>query len=251
MRRIIVFANVFAALIVVSYVYGQLDRTFLYVASNLISPTAALAPAMFCLYLISRYGLSRENSFGKVWLLMAAGLILWLIGEIAWTIGALVLTINLQFPSVADAFWLAGYLPIILALITYIKTFKVRLSEKQLSVGLGVAWVAAGLLYSFLIIPVMQSQAGVLARFFDFAYPTLDVLLLALCIIGAFIYLEGQGSRFWIWFNIGFLLVSIADVLFSYATAQGVYYDGHPLELLFHFGYLAVLLGLNEQRCTL
>jgi len=39
------------------------------------------------------------------------------------------------------------------------------------------------------------------------------------------------------------LMNVVADSSFSYTTAQGTYYAGHPLELFFHFGYLAFLLA--------
>jgi hypothetical protein len=51
-----------------------------------------------------------------------------------------------------------------------------------------------------------------------------------------------------VWLNLGFISIVIADLMFSYSTALGFYYDGHPLELLYYFGDLAILLGLYDHR---
>jgi hypothetical protein len=35
----------------------------------------------------------------------------------------------------------------------------------------------------------------------------------------------------------------VADLLFSYTTLQGTYYNGHPLELFYHWGYILYALA--------
>jgi hypothetical protein len=72
--------------------------------------------------------------------------------------------------------------------------------------------------------------------------------LLGLSIGGTLVFLSGRISRFWVWLNLGFISIVIADLMFSYSTALGFYYDGHPLELLYYFGDLAILLGLYDHR---
>jgi hypothetical protein len=242
-----VFVNAFAALVIGAYLYGQLDTTFLHVASNIIAPAAAIAATSYGLYLVSRYGFDHRNKFSRIWWAITIGLLLWSLGEITWSIYVLVLKVTVPYPSLGDTFWVAGYLPIMLSILSYVTAFKNKLTDRDVSIAIGITWVAAGVIYTVLIFPVLRSGTDPLTKFFDFAYPTLDIPLLALAFTGLLVFLRGEISRFWIWLNIGFIFVATADVLFSYATALGQYYDGHPLELLFHFGYLAILFGFYEQ----
>jgi len=46
-------------------------------------------------------------------------------------------------------------------------------------------------------------------------------------------------------------MTAIGDSLFSYATAQNTYYEGHPSELFLHFGYLFFILSFYVHTKTL
>jgi len=37
-------------------------------------------------------------------------------------------------------------------------------------------------------------------------------------------------------------------MLFTYTTLQNTYHNGHPLELLFHFGYILYALAFYAHR---
>ncbi|MEM3140892.1 MAG: hypothetical protein QXH15_05485, partial [Nitrososphaerota archaeon] len=56
------------------------------------------------------------------------GLFLWFIGELAWTLYVLWFSIEIPFPSIADVFYLAGYIPLFMGLFIYLNIFKIALS---------------------------------------------------------------------------------------------------------------------------
>lgn len=64
-------------------------------------------------------------------------------------------------------------------------------------------------------------------------------------------FLTLQGGRIatpWRWIALGLLLTAMADLAFSLGTLQGWYYSGHPIELIYLWGYVAVGLGFDDQR---
>jgi hypothetical protein len=135
--------------------------------------------------------------------------------------------------------------------VAYVMPFAKTLSTKDI-VGITAATgVVALVVYLVLIGPVVSLEGEPLTQLFDFAYPFLDLVLLGMSVAGLLVFLGGKLSRFWVWLNMGFILFVIADVLFSYTTSLGLYYDGHPLELFYHFGDALVLLGLYFHRQTL
>jgi len=55
--------------------------------------------------------------------------------------------------------------------------------------------------------------------------------------------LKGRVGMAWYFMNAAILSNVIADMAFSYTTMNDTYYNGHPLELLFHMGYLLFALA--------
>lgn len=251
MRRMYVFVILWLAAVFVVYFFGQGDQTFLLFASNIISPASAFLPAFYSLTLVRRYGISSKDRFTRVWLYLAVGLFLWVLGEITWSVYTLVLSVSVPYPSVADVFWIAGYLPLVVAILLYIAPFKGALSLKSVLSAVAIALLTDVAVFFVLIGPVFGPTADPSTRLFDFAYPILDMMLLGLSIAGMFLFLPGRISRFWVWLNLGFIFIVIADVLFSYHSALGIYYDGHPLELFYFLGDAAILLGLYEHTRAL
>lgn len=251
LRRMYVFVILWLAAVFVVYFFGQGDRAFLLFASDIISPASAFLPALYSLTLVRRYGIDPKDRFTRIWLYLAVGLVLWLLGEITWSIYTLALSASIPYPSVADVFWIAGYLPIVIALLLYIAPFKDALSLKSVLSAVAVALLADVGVFVVLIGPVFSPSADPATRLFDFAYPVLDMMLLGVSITGMLLFLPGRISRLWVWLNLGLVSYVIADILFSYSSALGTYYDGHPLELLYFLGDAAILLGLYEHTRAL
>lgn len=251
MRRMYVFVILWLAAVFVVYFFGQGDRTFLLFASDIISATSAFLPALYSLTLVRRYGIDPKDRFTRVWLYIAVGLVLWLLGEITWGVYGLLFSMSEPYPSVADVFWIAGYLPLVVALLLYIVPFKGALSLKSVLSAVVVALLADVAVFIILIGPVFGPSADPATRLFDFAYPLLDMMLLGVSIAGMLLFLPGRISRFWVWLNLGFISSAIADILFSYSSALGTYYEGHPLELFYFLGDAAILLGLYKHTRAL
>ena len=251
LRRMYIFVILWLAAVFVVYFFGQGDRTFLLFASNIISPASAFLPALYSLTLVRRYGIDPKDRFTRLWVYVAVGLFLWVLGEITWSVYELVLLVSVPYPSVADVFWIAGYLPLVIALLLYIAPFKDALSLKSVLSAVAVALLADVGVFVVLIGPVFSPSADPATRLFDFAYPILDMVLLGVSIAGMLLFLPGRISRLWVWLNLGFISTVIADILFSYFSALGTYYDGHPLELFYFLGYAAILLGLYEHTRAL
>jgi len=243
-----VFVIAWLAVIAVVYYLGQANQTFLLLASNMISPASALLPAFYSLTLLRQYASDLKQRFAKAWVCLTVGLFLWLLGEITWSFYTLVLSVSIPYPSVADVIWIAGYFPLAVALLLYLVPFREALSLKKALTAVAVGLLADVGVLVILVGPVLGLGADASTQFFDLAYPFLDTVLLGLAIGGTLVFLPGRISRFWLWLNLGFILIAIADLLFSYSTALGLYYDGNPLELFYFLGDSAILLGLYDHK---
>jgi len=176
-------------------------------------------------------------------------MVFWFLGELGWAFYTLVLNVEKPYPSVADAFWLIGYVPLFIALYVYVQTFKPAVSKRMLRIAGGMTLLASLVIIFALIPPIMAAAEDPLTEVVDLAYPALDVLLFAIALLGLLIFmvsrLNGKMETAWFLINAGIFMNVVGDVLFSYTTLTGTYWSppAHPLELFFHGGYILFLLA--------
>lgn len=165
-------------------------------------------------------------------------MMLWFLGELSWTVYTLLLNVEIPYPSIADIFWLSGYVPLLIALFVYSRLFASALSKRK-KVVIAALIIILGVLVSVaLIVPLMGVEKNLETFTIDLAYPLLDIALLSTALVGLAIFQKGSLGKSWLWIILGILFNVAGDMIFSYTTAQDTYYNSHPSELLFIYGYL-------------
>lgn len=173
---------------------------------------------------------------------------LWFLGEVTWTVYGTILGVQIPYPSIADAFYLTGYIPAFVSVLGFMRIFQKLLTPLKKIVSLVVGLLILGVAAVFLLTPLSASSSPVFVKAFDLAYPVLDASLMALVTTRLIVFIGTSLGRPWTWIFCGLLLYSFADIMFSWGTLAGWYYSGHPIELLWLYGYLALALGFNRQK---
>ena len=247
MKKIYWASLLFGLGLVLIYAFEGYYMDFIGVFSNAFPMFISGACAVASMFALRKYWEGLGSKLTRVWLLFSVGATFWFFGELTWGIYALVLGVDIPYPSIADAFWLFGYIPFFFALVSYLSMVRPAVSKEILAVSSATVSVGAVTSSFLFIIPAVTEETDTLTRITNVAYPSLDLLLLALSILGLMVFtttkLKGKIEKVWVFLNAGILMNVVADSSFSYTTAQGTYYAGHPLELFFHFGYLAFLLA--------
>jgi len=233
--------------LVLMYVFESYYMDFMSVFSNVFPPFISGASVVASIFALRRYWVGLGSRLTRVWIYFTLGVAFWFFGELTWAIYTLILGVEIPYPSIADAFWLIGYVPFSLALTVYLSLVRPAVSKETLAVAsttVSFNAVASSLLF---IIPAALEETDLMTRITNVAYPSLDLLLFAFSILGLLVFtttrLKGKIEKVWMLLSAGILMNVIADSLFSYTTAQDTYYSGHPLELLYHLGYLSFLLA--------
>ena len=135
-----------------------------------------------CLAVIG-VGIRRHRPSPPVaWWLIAAGIGCFVVGDVIWSYYTLILHVDKPFPSIADAFYLAGYPVLALALW---KSGRAR-RDPLISQLDAAVFVTAGLIpmIQFLVVPVLRGDDGTnrIATLVSIAYPVADLLLLAVLV---------------------------------------------------------------------
>lgn len=213
----------------------------------------AIVLAVIALLLVVRF-YGAKSFEGRVWGLIAAGLVLWLVAELIWGIEVLlwalgsdglpaVLTDNTDYP------FLAGYVFIALGFL-----YKARFTETQPDPGkafLVMLLVGVFVMFSSFLVIIPAAESTLFSgseKFFIIAYIVLDILLFGLALAIA-MYWGSSVSKGWYVIAAGLLSMMIADVGYTALDLKGIYFDGSMIELAWVFAYLLIgLAGLYQKR---
>jgi hypothetical protein len=224
---------------------------FMAIFSNAFPPFIASVTVITAMFALRRYWGGLGSKLTQVWICFTIGIFFWFLGELTWAIYVFMLKISIPYPSVADVFWLSGYVLLLLALTAYLWLVKPAISKTVLAAASTIV-LMMGILFSyFLVAPALMQETNLTTKTIDVAYPALDFIMLALAITGLIVLAKSRVTKSWILFNTGVLMTAIGDSLFSYATAHDTYYEGHPLELFLHFGYIFFILAFYIHTKTL
>ena len=175
--------------------------------------------ALLCL-LRARVGADR-----LAWGLCGTALCVYWLGDLYWNTYDSSLA-NPPYPSWADAGWLSYYLPLYAGMMVLLRR---RIASLPMSTwleglvgGLALASVSATVVFN----PVVASTRGSISTVLtNLAYPTMDVLLLAL-VAGGFVVLGREAGRSWILLGLGLLLAGLGDSVYLVQASSNTYLEG-------------------------
>lgn len=187
------------------------------------------------------------ESHKKVWQLLAIGLFFWLLGETGWWIGEVVLKQEAPSPSLADLFWWAGYFPFFAGFLLNFRRLDIKLSGRSIALWLFPLGLVAATSFYFIFWPVLVSKEAALEKFLILAYPIEDIVLLAAAFLTLTALSYGVLNRPWKLITAGFILMLVADLLYSYLSLVSQYRTGSLTDLVWVAGYLVIGIGALLQ----
>ncbi|HEU0296890.1 MAG TPA: hypothetical protein VFR47_29400, partial [Anaerolineales bacterium] len=220
---------------------------------TIINDAAAVLSALIATVLFVRVWLSTSSKdiSKKIWGQIVVGMVAWTVAEGTWAYYEVILGQEVPYPSLADSFWLFGYVMFYVALLNQYRLFQTAPTQRQ---KLAVFWlvVVFSLIVSFLVlIPIIESfdPQKVLESLLNIAYPLFDLVLLILTLAIIFSLEQGRFALTWRLLGLGLVFMSSADLMFSYASWNEIYFpDGRLnsitvlIDTLYYVSYLA--LGL-------
>jgi hypothetical protein len=191
------------------------------VYTNVLAVSASGAAFLISLQVILRQKF--KGLFPRLYVALGIALGLWFAAESIWAYYELIAGIDTPFPSLADAFWLAGYVPFSYFLVGIIKDF-IGVS-KSITFPL-VAASAVGFAMTFYLLSGIYQDAdmstndGAFSFAIAAAYPIADMFLVVPA-VAAFIQLRKGKLTFTPWFFIviALLLFIVGDFGFAASTS--------------------------------
>lgn len=185
-----------------------------------------------------------KGLFGRAYTALAAGLIMYLAAEITWSYYEIGIQEESPFPSLADAFYLAGY-----AGFGYHQFSLFRFYGKGVkrSVCFLVIPAVGFLAYLYLqtIAPLydLSNQEEVLPVLLSVTYPILDSIIFVPAILIILNSWKGQ-LTFVPWIFVSWVLSGAADILFGYSSIPEYESIFPAVTMLYNTAYLCMAVGL-------
>lgn len=206
---------------------------------DILGPITASFAVAYGLIIVRRQGFS--GMFGRAYAALALGLALWLIAEVLWAYYTIGLQIEVPFPSLADAFWLAGYAPLGYHLLVMAK-FYGRIKKQNLI----IVTVATAIFAAAYISNIIESSAlseSFLPLAISVAYPLLDAVLIIPVVLVLLTPTRGKLTSI-PWIFISWLLTASADAIFGHTIVSNLAAEITVWNLLYNAAYICMASGL-------
>lgn len=226
-----------------------------YAAFNWVSRDPALVPRPLAtaVYLVPVAGAALaalraavlrrgRNRTGLAWIWFAVSTLLWLAGELIWAVQGLGGPDEVPYPSVADGFYLLGYLAAARGLHLGFGQGH-RSAASRLALDLFLVGLGLGALAWHLLIAAQLTGTHGLARLVTAAYPLSDVaILVCLLTVGLSGHRRLPGSvRAAGW---AYLIAAVTDCWYMYGTLHGqAYGDGNALNVSYQLANVLLVLA--------
>jgi len=234
-KFLLVSLLVLALVVLVANLFGVQSATLI---GNLLYVPIASTFVVVTVWVFSRFGLG--GTYGKAWLFFVIFAGLSFMAEMIWAFYELVLETD-PYPSIADAFWLAGYPFIFIFMVLYLKPFRKSISKKIITISLIIPLILVGV--TIFVTLEAEKENHFFLFLLTVSYPILDALILVPAIIGVILFLKGEINFLWSLISVGILSVALADIGFFVTQYNYTYYTGHPIEIFFYWSYIFYIFG--------
>ena len=244
--RYVILILVGFIILVNAFIFLSSTSTRVIYTNLTINVTAATALCAAIIVLVRQIRVHSEYS--KTFGFLTVGLGLWFTAEITWTYYQLGLGVETPFPSLADVFWLAGYVPLTYHLYRIYNTVTIKVTDRDTMIVISaiVAAILAFLLY--LVFSLSVQPQDMLGLIINLTYPVLDAMLLIPAIVILWSFRRGEPAyTHWVMISLFIIFVTVADIGFDYALAvdeDSASQQEWVWDMFYNAGYLSIAAAL-------
>lgn len=235
-------AAVFIAMMLVSIFAAVLPEYWLNFTVSLGGALLALifvVPALFCL--------SFDRDFGRAWRLLGVGILLWAAAEFVWFFYPAVLLKEVPSVSVADLFWILGYVPLVFGLCALGKSIFPAVADRKFVVIPLVFVFSAAIIFLDLWPLVVDPTIGLVEKAVGIFYPIGDIVLFLIAVDALVAIRGGKLTRPWLMLALSFIVFATSDALYTSQVFAGTYVVGGITDMLYYFAYFLAAFAASEM----
>jgi hypothetical protein len=181
----------------------------------------------------------------------ALGLLTWTLGLSIYTYAYFVAETGLPYISIADVFYLLSYPAWIVGAMGMLRLFGRGIRTTGWLAVASVGFALYMLIIVFLIPASVSDLYSPIEAFVTALYPTLDVAFVLLTLALFIAFRAGIFEKPFAFMALGAVLLAIGDLVYAILSVTGLYYDGHPMDLLLFFGCVSAGYGFWRLHADL
>jgi hypothetical protein len=203
---------------------------------------------------------SLKGIIRRIWGWLCLGLLIRTMAELMWIYYTIQFQKAMPYPTPADYFWIAGYVPMLLALIIRMRSFQVSLSPRQMT-GQVVGNVVVIILGALIIYPNMilnMDPTRWQETSINVLYAVGNLLMIWFSLEIFFVVRRGRFSVVWNFILAANIISAIAGMLFSYATwneaslsISSIYAIYAAYNIPYLSSYLLITLGMLANHIAI
>lgn len=168
--------------------------------------------------------LKSDDPGRRQWAFLSIGIGLWTMAELLWAFLSYTLD-ETPYPSIADAFWIPGYVMVLISTTLRYRALKIQWNSKTTRVLLGIFAVIFVAVVIWVIEPIVTAGdfSDLLILLLNVFYPIADLLVLFAALLLAVSLTGGRFSTPWAVIAAGLATLSVSDILFTYADWNDLY----------------------------
>jgi len=144
-----------------------------------------------------------------------------------------------QFPSIADGFWIAGYVVLSIFLWKNFRQFKKLVSKNVVALALGIA--ATSIIPTILVAHEVGTE-DIFGLGVILSYPVSDTISTIPLVLGSMVFLKMK-NKSWMFLLIANSAFLIGDIVFPYLELNNMYTTGDPIDLTWIAGYFLFIIA--------
>lgn len=184
----------------------------------------------------------RHSAERGVWILLAAAMLCSTLGDFVYAVTVAGRDVE-EFPSWADAFYLAYYPLVIASVVTFVRHRAHSVPRVVWTDAITLALAVGSLVGALLIAPLSGTLSGdAFALFVGAAYPVGDTAILLLAVVGVVLVGPGRSVPLML-ISASMVVLALADLWYLNLVASGAYLEGTWLDGLWPLGSLLLVLA--------
>ena len=202
----------------------------------------------------SKHWGGHKSVVGKSLIGISLGLIAWSGGMIIWNYYLFFTSVEVPYPSWADAIFILSWPLWTYGLFKLSKAIGVNFALRSRSNKWFLIFIPLVVILISVYLLIYVARGGIvydgdlLKLFFDLFYPLGDVVILSVTAATYFLsrkYLGGVYKTTILILLLAFFMNYISDFMFSYTTTKGTYFNGHLVDFLFTTTMFIMSLSLT------
>ncbi len=254
--------NIIAGLVVVLAIVFILINVFVIGGDDFVISISDLVPIpLSIMTTVSSFVMWRKfvprSSGTSMWGWLVIGWGMWAVGETLYFVLSQS-SAEIPYPSAADLFYIGGYFPFAVGLISRLRETPRRLTSSQ-RFRLFVSYaILVAVAFTFVIQPVLRHSepSTNIITLLDISYAIGDILVLLLAIRLLVDYQVRASNSGWVLLIIGFILMTFADLMYSYTISFALYNPGGKANLITSLGnsipyalaYIFFIMGIYKLQ---